>query len=53
MEDIDKHQSRQGTILYVEDNPSNVELVEEILSMQFEGVKLITCTYEGCCKPCS
>lgn len=31
-----------GTLLYVEDNDSNIELVEEILAIQHAGIKLIT-----------
>ncbi len=33
---------KDGTILYIEDNPSNVELVEEILKIQRSSIKLIT-----------
>jgi len=33
---------KAGTILYIEDNPSNVELVEEILTIQRSSIKLIT-----------
>ena len=32
----------EGTILYVEDNISNIELVEEILSNHLQGIKLIS-----------
>jgi len=34
-----------GTILYIEDNSSNIELVEQILSLQRQHIKLITNTY--------
>jgi PAS domain S-box-containing protein len=31
---------KTGKILYVEDNPSNIELVEEVLAIQHEGIQL-------------
>jgi PAS domain S-box-containing protein len=34
-----------GTILYIEDNVSNIELVEQILSSQRSGIRLITRIY--------
>lgn len=37
--------SRRGTILYIEDNSSNVELVEQILDNQRAGIQLITNAY--------
>ena len=37
--------SQKGTILYVEDNPSNVELVAHLLSEQRPGYSLITVAY--------
>lgn len=33
---------KTGSLLYVEDNASNVELVEEILSIQNAGIELVT-----------
>jgi CheY-like chemotaxis protein len=36
---------KTGKILYVEDNPSNIELVEEILSIQYDGIQLFTTAY--------
>ena len=36
---------QSGTILYVEDNASNVELIEQILFNQRSGIKLITTIY--------
>ena len=36
---------KKGKILYVEDNASNIELVEEILSFQHEGIQLFTTIY--------
>jgi len=30
-----------GLVLYIEDNSSNIELVEQILSEQFPGVRMI------------
>jgi signal transduction histidine kinase len=34
-----------GTVLYIEDNSSNVELVDQILSIQRPGINLITNAY--------
>ena len=36
---------KKGKILYVEDNASNIELIEEILSIQHEGIQLFTTIY--------
>jgi PAS domain S-box-containing protein len=36
---------KKGKILYVEDNASNIELVEDILSFQHEGIQLFTTIY--------
>jgi CheY-like chemotaxis protein len=38
-------QLKTGKILYVEDNPSNIELVEEVLAIQHEGIQLFTTVY--------
>ncbi len=38
-------QVKTGKILYVEDNPSNIELVEEVLAIQHEGIQLFTTVY--------
>ncbi|MEI6554398.1 MAG: PAS domain S-box protein [Paludibacter sp.] len=35
---------KQGTILYIEDNMPNVELIKQILFSQRPGIDLITCT---------
>ena len=37
--------NKTGTILYIEDNVSNTELVEQILSSQRTGIRLITRIY--------
>ncbi len=37
-------ENKTGTILYIEDNISNIELVEQILSNQFPDIRLITST---------
>jgi PAS domain S-box-containing protein len=37
--------NKSGTILYIEDNLSNIELVEQILSSQRSGIHLITRIY--------
>lgn len=37
--------SKKGTILYVEDNASNIELVEQILASQRSDILLKTCIY--------
>jgi len=36
------HSSKKGKILYIEDNLSNIELVEQILATQRSGIKLVT-----------
>ncbi len=36
---------KRGKILYVEDNASNIELVEQILAIQYEGIELFTTFY--------
>jgi PAS domain S-box-containing protein len=33
---------KSGTLLYVEDNASNIDLVEEILAVQHAGIELVT-----------
>ncbi|MCX6276787.1 MAG: PAS domain S-box protein, partial [Bacteroidetes bacterium] len=38
---------KTGTIIYIEDNASNIELVEEILSTERPGIRLITNIYGG------
>jgi CheY-like chemotaxis protein len=39
------HAHKSGTILYIEDNASNIELVEQILFSQRSDIQLITRTY--------
>jgi len=38
---LETHGGKKGTILYIEDNPSNVELVEQILSNHLPNMRLI------------
>jgi len=38
---IKEHAEMNGLVLYIEDNSSNIELVEQILSEQFPGVRMI------------
>jgi CheY-like chemotaxis protein len=40
----DSFEGNLGTILYIEDNVSNIELVENILSNQREGIRLLYTT---------
>lgn len=40
-------QSIAGVILYIEDNSSNIELVEQILSAKRKGLQLVTTLYGG------
>ena len=37
-----KLSGKTGAILYVEDNASNIELIEQILSIQHSGIRLVT-----------
>ncbi|MEI8115301.1 MAG: ATP-binding protein, partial [Bacteroidia bacterium] len=39
-----KSDLKTGTILCIEDNASNIELIEQILSYQHSGIRLIACT---------
>ena len=39
-----KSDHKTGTILCIEDNASNIELIEQILSYQHSGIRLIACT---------
>ena len=46
MSDMENNQTgKTGTILYIEDNSSNVELVEQILLLQRENIHIITNTF--------
>jgi len=43
--DASLHAHLNGTILYIEDNESNVELIEQILTEQRPGIKMISTVY--------
>lgn len=45
LHDQTEWKNRKGTIMYVEDNRPNVDLVEEILTMARPGLKLVTTIY--------
>ena len=42
---VDDSKQHCGTILYIEDNLSNIELIEEIITKKRSGIKLITTLY--------